>query len=204
MGKKVLKTWEAAALLALSFALFVGTWAESRQQDISDSVIRLHVIAVSDDEEEQAIKLRVRDAVLGVLSPILDGVYDRGEAEKALSENLVEISAAALSASNGRNVTVALGEEFYPTRQYEGFALPAGEYKSLRVILGEGAGHNWWCVAFPPLCTAEAGGGELMSVMGGESFAIVSEEEGYEIRFRAVELWGELKRWLKNELGVRS
>ena len=94
-------------------------------------------------------------------------------------------------------MTVSLGNETYPTRQYEGFTLPAGEYESLRVILGEGQGHNWWCVAFPPLCTVEADRDELASVMGGESFAIVTEEEGYEIRFRAVELWGELKRWLE-------
>ena len=80
MGKKVLKIWESAALLALSFVMFVGTWAEARQEDIAQGVIRLHVIAVSDEASEQALKLRVRDAVLGALSPMLEGVPDRGEA----------------------------------------------------------------------------------------------------------------------------
>ena len=197
MGKKVLKIWESAALLALSFVLFVGTWAEARQQDIADGVIRLHVIAVSDDENEQALKLRVRDAVLDVLAPTLDGVSDKAGAEAALSDSLGAIRSAALSAAEGRSVSVSLGKELYPTRRYDGFTLPAGEYESLRVILGEGKGHNWWCVAFPPLCTLSAGGDELASVMSRESFSIVSEDEGYEIRFRAVELWGELKRWLK-------
>ena len=198
MNRKVLKIWESAALLAVSFVLFVGAWAEARQEDISNGVIRLHVIAVSDDAQEQAIKMRVRDAVLGRLSPMLAGISDRGEAEAVLSGSLSELGKAAASAAEGRAVTVALGKEVYPTRRYEGFTLPAGEYRSLRIILGEGQGHNWWCVAFPPLCTVEAGGEELASVMSRESFAIVSEEE-YEIRFRAVELWGELKRWLKNK-----
>lgn len=196
MGKTVLRIWEAAALLALSFALFVCTWAEAAQEDIAGGLIRLHVIAVSDDANEQAIKLRVRDAVLDALSPMLCGVSDKGEAEASLSEKLGDICAAAEAAAYGRHVTVTLGDELYPTRQYAGFTLPAGEYTSLRVILGNGEGHNWWCVAFPPLCTVEAGVEELASVMGRESFAVISEEEGCEIRLRAVELWGELKSFL--------
>ena len=90
---------------------------------------------------------------------------------------------------------MTLSEEFYPTRFYDGFALPAGRYRSLRVVLGEGNGHNWWCVVFPPLCISAAEqqkAVEAMSVGG-----IISESGGYELRFRIVELWNELTEKLR-------
>ena len=153
--------------------------------------MRLHVIAVSDAPEEQACKLRVRDAVLDYLTPVMENVPDREAALALLHEDLEGIRRAAESASEGRLVQVSLGRERYPVRQYAGFTLPAGEYESLRVTLGEGAGHNWWCIVFPPLCLQAVEGDSLRSVMSRENSAIVCEEEGYELRFRIVELWGE-------------
>ena len=170
--EKRFRLWETAALVSLCLTLLLGVWAQARQTDISDRLLRLHVIAASDDEEEQALKLRVRDAVLSYLAPRLEGAADR-EAE-------------------GRAVSVTLGRERYPLREYEGFTLPAGEYESLRVVLGEGQGHNWWCIVFPPLCLSAAEGEKLQSVMGREDYGIVTGEEGYVLRFRIVELWGEI------------
>ena len=95
---------------------------------------------------------------------------------------------------------MSLGEERYPTRDYAGFTLPAGRYRSLRVVLGEGQGHNWWCVVFPPLCLAAAEKEAMQPVMNPEDYALITREEGWEIRFRIVELWGELLNSL--ELGV--
>ncbi len=190
--EKHLRAWELAALLALSAALCLGCWAQGRQEALSGQVVRLHVLAVSDEEEEQTLKLRVRDAVLGYLAPELEGAADASEARERIAARLPQIRAAAESAAEGRAVSVTLGEERYPLRRYEGFALPAGRYESLRVVLGEGAGHNWWCVVFPPLCLSAAQGEEVKSVMRGEDLALISEEEGYELRFRLVELWGEL------------
>ena len=89
-------------------------------------------------------------------------------------------------------MAVSLGRERYPTRRYAGFALPAGEYDSLRIVLGEGRGHNWWCVVFPPLCLSAADAGSVESVMSRDDLSLICEEEGYELRFRIVELWGEL------------
>ena len=195
-NSKFLRLWEAAALIALSAALCAGTWAQGRQSSISAGLVRLHVVAVSDDEAEQALKLRVRDAVLAYLSPMLEET-DGAEAAKALIEaNLDQVAQAALSASEGREVSVTLGRERFPTRQYEGFTLPAGEYDSLRVVLGQGQGHNWWCIVFPPVCVSAAEASQLQDVMSREDLKLITEDEGYELRFKIVELWGELKNRL--------
>ena len=164
--------WELAGLIALCAVLLSGLWAEGRQTSIAGSLVRLHVLAVSDAPEEQAVKLRVRDAVL--------------------ASSLDLIRTAAESAAGGRAVRVSLGEERYPTRDYAGFTLPAGRYRSLRVVLGEGQGHNWWCVVFPPLCLAAAEKEAMQPVMNPEDYALITREEGWEIRFRIVELWGKL------------
>ena len=156
-----LKLWECALLIALSVTLCLGAWAQGRQSAISSKLVRLHVIAVSDAREEQELKLRVRDAVLEYLSPRLIGASDSEQARAILQEELAGIRLAAESAAEGRPVTVALSRERYPTKSYEGFTLPAGKYESLRVTLGEGKGHNWWCVMFPPLCIAETDNGEI-------------------------------------------
>ena len=191
------KTWETAALLALCLTLLLGVWAQGRQTAISDKLLRLHVIAASDEPQEQAVKLQVRDAVLAWLAPQLEGAADRDEARAILAGELETLRAVAESAAEGRAVRVELGRERYPLRRYEGFTLPAGEYESLRVVLGGGEGRNWWCIVFPPLCIEAAEGERLQSAMSRESYGIVTEEEGYVLRFRIVELWGELTGWFR-------
>ncbi len=192
MFKKSTKFFEISLLAALSTALCVGTWAGARHDSISSALVRLHVVAVSDDEYEQQLKLRVRDSVLDYLRPKLEDIDSRGESEALIADELGGIAEAAAKAAEGRQVTVSLGREFYPTKSYGDFALPAGEYDSLRVILGEGKGQNWWCVVFPPLCTDAVSCGKMQSVMSDEDYAVITEEDGYELRFRVLELWGEI------------
>ena len=187
-----LKIWELSALVTLCVCLLTGLWAEGRQQRLAAGLVRLHVLAVSDEAEEQAVKLRVRDAVLRYLAPYLDGVKSADEAEAILSGKLDGVRAAAEQAAEGRTVRVTLGDERYPTRDYAGFSLPAGRYRSLRVVLGEGAGHNWWCVVFPPVCLAAVEREAVRPVMNPEDYALITREDGWQLRFRLVELWGEL------------
>lgn len=188
---KKFKVWELSLLIALCVSLCTGTWAQAKQSAISENLVRLHVLAVSDDEEEQRIKLNVRDAVLEYISPRLEGVENSGDARRIISENLGGIKRAAEGASQGRKVTVTLSEEYYPTREYESFSLPAGRYDSLRVILGNGEGHNWWCVVFPPLCVSAAEQQEALDAMSDDTRGIVTEADGYQLKFRIVELWNE-------------
>lgn len=121
-----------------------------------DKIIRLHVIANSDTDEDQALKLKVRDGVLEAVSALLEEVSDRTEAEAILEKNLEVIRDAAkevlMAESFAYSVDVTLTKEYYPTREYEGFTLPSGEYTSLRVLIGEAEGKNWWCVLFPKMC----------------------------------------------------
>lgn len=192
MTKNRMRIWEMSLLLALCFSLCIGTWAQAKQTALRSELVRLHVIAVSDDEYEQALKLRVRDEVLAYISPKLDGVKSAQDAQKIISAELDGIKQAAEAAAEGRSVLVTLSEEYYPTRNYEKFSLPAGRYQSLRVILGEGAGHNWWCVVFPPLCISAAEQEQAVESMNDDMKGIVTEDDGYEYKFRILELWGEL------------
>lgn len=196
MKEYKLKTWELAALCALCVSLCVGTWAQGRQMDISSSLVRLHVIAASDETAEQELKLRVRDNVLEYLTPVLDKAESPEEAQRIINGELTSIKAAAEACAGGRSVSVTLGQEYYPTREYEGFTLPAGQYQSLRVILGEGKGHNWWCVVFPPLCVSAAEQNKALDAMSEPERGLITEADGYELRFRIVELWGELMELL--------
>lgn len=184
-------------LLALCITLCAGVWASARSAALSGSLVRLHVVAVSDDAEEQAIKLRVRDSVLAYLEPRLEGVQDAAGARELIGSELDGIRSAAETAAEGREVSVTLGREYYPTRDYGTFALPAGSYESLRVVLGEGRGHNWWCVVFPPLCLSAAETEGALETLGGDSAQLLSGEgEGVVFKFRLLELWGELMEYL--------
>lgn len=167
---------------------------------VYDSVIRLHVLANSDEAEDQALKLAVRDAVLDTTRELLKDTKTRDEAEKLLAENLDLIRAAAEETvrKSGSNdaVAVSLGEEDYPTREYENLAFPAGEYLSLRVMIGEAAGKNWWCVLFPPLCLsaattkAEAEEVFLSAGLTEEQYRIITDSDNtkYKLRFKILEV----------------
>ena len=198
MENKKLRLFETAALIALCVALCVGTWAQGRQERLSEGLVRLHVLAHSNDAYEQRLKLSVRDAVLEYLEGLLPRSGSRRQAEQVISENLEKIARTAASAAKGRAVTVSLGTEHYPTREYEGFALPAGEYRSLRIELGEGQGENWWCVVFPPLCLPAAEGEGLSPVMQLDDMALISRQGGYRLGFRSIELWQQLKDRIKS------
>ncbi len=191
------RPWETAALLALCITLLSGTWAASRQQRLASGLIRLHVIAVSDEESEQALKLRVRDAVLRYLRPRLASAADAEAARELLEQVLPGVKAAAEQVSEGRPVSVSLGPEDYPLRSYGGFRLPAGRYESLRVVLGDGAGHNWWCVVFPALCLGAVEAEDLESALDEEDLALVTDGSGYAIRFWLVDAWGALMNRLR-------
>ena len=193
-GKKHLYIWELALILALFGSLFTAVWAQKTQADVASELVRLHVLAKDDTDSEQAVKLEVRDCVLEYLQPLLAGVQSKAQAQQILDRHLDDIREAAGLVAGDRQVAVTLTEEFYPTREYDGFALPAGNYTSLRVILAEGEGRNWWCVAYPPLCTELAMG--AMDVLSEETEGIITQKDGYVYKFKILELWGELKeKW---------
>ena len=176
-----------------------ATLVQAEQQRLSAKLIRLHVVANSDSAHDQAVKLEVRDAVFTAAKTLLDGTDDP---HATLAGHLDEIAAAAearlRTLGEAHPVTVRLGKERFPTREYDTFALPAGVYESLRVTIGAGEGHNWWCVVFPSLClTSSMDELELAAQTAGfsdeEIRLITGEESGFVLKFRVLELLQKLK-----------
>ncbi|MGN0474189.1 MAG: stage II sporulation protein R, partial [Acutalibacteraceae bacterium] len=156
-----MKRLEISLLIALVFGIVLSiTSLNVECDDIRESVLRLHVLANSDDEADQNLKLKVRDRLLEVSNDIYSNAKTREDAIESTESNLALLQSEAQKVviANGYNypVSVELEDTYFTTRTYENITLPAGEYKALRVIIGEGAGHNWWCVMFPPLCISAA------------------------------------------------
>ncbi|MBO5733355.1 MAG: stage II sporulation protein R [Clostridia bacterium] len=192
----------------LLVVLVVGV-AEYLQRDISDGIVRLHIIANSDSEDDQRIKIEVRDAVLAAQKEIFpDGI------KKELSPQESELLTATAQRVLGEQgvdygVRVEMGKYYFPTKKYDNITLPAGDYDAVRVVLGQGEGRNWWCVMYPPLCFTES----MLGIAEDESKDILKEEMGkfgYEIiseeniktvpAFKIVEIWQQFKEKLKKFL----
>lgn len=196
------KRLELALLIGLLAALIWGMWSIRSQQVLADKVVRLHILANSDSEEDQVLKLQVRDAVLERAEEILERAHDRSAAEEDLREALPELREIALEtvAAQGYDydVTAELTDAAFPTREYDGFTLPAGEYLALRLVIGAGEGHNWWCVVFPPLCaqttTDVAQTAMAAGLDGGDVSLLTEESQGYVLKFKSIELWEGLRQ----------
>ena len=193
----------SAIIVIFSLLLILGILPVHGEEKIYDTVVRLHVLANSDSDEDQAIKLKVRDAILTVTAPLLENCKTQNEAEAVLTAHIEEIRAVAISTlrKNGRSeeVFIELGQEEYPTRSYDSICFPSGEYLSLRVCIGEAEGQNWWCCLFPPLCL---GSSTVSSKQAEDSFISVgltpsqykiiteSDKPVYKLRFKLLELFG--------------
>lgn len=183
-------------LLAALVSLFPFAAAS---EVLPENILRLHVLAHSDDPADQAVKLVVRDAVLQEAQRWLEGTSSLEEANAAICPHLDSVRAAANQALARQGVpqraTVTVTDSWFPTRTYEGATLPAGVYRTLRVTIGEGCGQNWWCVVFPALCLPAAQQGDPLALLP-EGQREVVEEPGVEIKFKAVELYERLREAL--------
>lgn len=205
MKAKKLLIIEIALFVGIAAALLWGIGAVRTQQEISDKVVRLHVVANSDSEEDQALKLRVRDAILARTTALLEASEDRSEAEGLIRGQLLELEDIAVreitAAGYDYSVEARLAELDFPTREYESFTLPAGNYLALQVVIGVGEGKNWWCVVFPPLCTAAAAEVPASALAAGfseEEVRLITEEDrGYVLKFKTLEWLEMLKEKLK-------
>ena len=195
-------------LVILSISLIAGLFPIHGEAAIYDTVVRLHVVANSDSDEDQALKLKVRDAVIGVVTPAVEGCKSQSEAIEAIEAIIPNIEQAARSvvAENGYSyaVSVELGKEYYPTKNYESCAFPEGEYVSLRVLIGDSAGQNWWCCLFPPLCLSSSTPDDKQSNeeafisvgLTSDQYKLVTETETpkYKARFKILEA---ISSWFK-------
>ena len=191
--KSFIKIVAVITVIAAAFSIvsFASGCAEVRRD-----VLRLHVVGASDSGFDQSLKLKVRDAVLEKGGELFDGTVTADEAEKIITPRIDERKAVAQSVlrENGCDYTVdiTVGEEYFATRCYENFTMPAGVYNAVRVNIGSAEGKNWWCVMFPPLCLPAASA-EADAFFTDEEMKIVSSSPRYEPRFKIVEIYESIK-----------
>ena len=191
--------------LTVLCALVLGLFPVSGEEKLYDSVVRLHVLANSDSDVDQALKLKVRDRIIEVTEDIFTQARSKDEAETVarLALSMIEDEAKRVVEESGFDypVTVTLGQEEYPERDYEGLKFPAGEYLSLRVLIGDAEGQNWWCVLFPPICLRAASRDQrdteeafIAAGLTGEQYRIITESGSgrYKIKFKILEVIKEL------------
>lgn len=184
---------------SLFFACYLGKVSyvhRSYQEDIARRVLRFHVLANSDSAEDQALKLKVRDAVGSYMAPKMKEASDVADCEQIVKENMKGITATAkeviLAEGYDYTVTASLGNTEFPVKTYGDYTFPAGTYEALNLVIGAGNGHNWWCVMYPNMCFSS---GEyevigqnakeaLEQALTPEEYASLMENKNYEVSFK--------------------
>ncbi len=203
--KKILNLFKNSKLkmiLILCFLLFIYTsicafsYASNISNDIANTVFRLHVIANSDSEEDQNLKIKIRDDLLNFMNTICKDCKSKGEAIELVNKNKDIFQQIALKRIKDEgynyNVKIEIGNFEFPTKKYGDISLPAGYYDALKVEIGEAKGHNWWCVMFPPLCFVDISSGVvpdeskeyLKDNMSEEEFSLISDNSNSNIQFK--------------------
>lgn len=204
---KIFKRFLVLAILFVCYTFICAiSYANSVSEDLSNSVFRLHILANSDSEEDQNLKLLVRDNVLSYMKEISENVSSKEEIINIMDEHLDEFYDIArktiLDEGYVYDVKLEIGKFDFPTKVYGDIALPAGVYDALRIEIGEAKGHNWWCVMFPTLCFVDVSSGELdddskevlESNLNDEEFELVSENNSIiSFKFKLVEFFGNMR-----------
>lgn len=183
-------------LLIIYTIICAFSYVQAVSTDISDSVFRLHVLANSNSDEDQALKYKVRDNLLKYMNGLCSNCPSKDEAIKIVTEHQDEFKQVALNTIHNEgysyNVKINIGNFEFPTKQYGDISLPAGYYDALRVEIGEAKGRNWWCVMFPSLCFIDVSSGfvpeeskeELQKVLSDEEYSLISDSSNSSIKFK--------------------
>lgn len=167
---------------------------QAQCSDISEEVFRLHILANSDSEADQSLKLKVRDKVLSYTQSLFENAKTKEEAESLISDNLQSICNTAYKEvrDNGYDYTVKaeITNMYFTTRYYDNYTLPSGMYDALRITIGSGKGHNWWCIMFPSICISseEEKDEKAKEVFDNQQYDIVKNEK-YQYKFKVVEIF---------------
>lgn len=195
LSKKIKISVTVGIVVAILFS--ICSFAKTSEEIRSD-VLRLHVIANSDTSVDQNLKLRLRDYILQEGKDIFNGSVNVENAVEKIEPVLPELEKSAKAFVNQAgfdyDVKITLSNEYFTTRTYETVTLPAGKYLALRVVIGSGEGHNWWCVMFPPMCVPAADKkDEIENVFSEKEIKLVESKPKYEPRFKVVEIYEQLK-----------
>lgn len=198
-----MKLFEKSLFLAFILTvLFSFTGFAAGCEDIPNHVLRLHILANSDSTEDQALKLKVRDRILTESAGLLDRIKNKTDAQNAIKSAIPQLQMAAADEIKkqgyGYSVNVEMAHMYFTTREYKTVTLPAGDYDSLRVMIGAAAGHNWWCVIFPPMCLPAAEEPkELSDVLNAKQLNIVEGTGGFEVKFKTLEWYEQIKSYFE-------
>ena len=202
--EKILKNRQVKLLIisiiaGLCVTSMAQTYSQKVMADISSNVIRLHVVANSDEKYDQDLKLRVRDGIIDYLEPILKDEEDVEQSKKTINSNLkkIEEEAQKIVKKYGYtyNVTVNSGNFDFPTKEYENVKFPRGKYYALKIVIGKGEGKNWWCVLYPQLCfdrsqkgtLSEESDTKLKNVLSYDEYSIITSKSDFNLKFKILE-----------------
>ncbi len=188
----------SVVLFTLVLVISMITYAKMTQEDIAKAVLRLHVVANSNSEDDQKLKIAVRDRVLKEAGSLFEDISSAENAELTARENIAFLEAAARDEIRKRGydyqVKVEIGEFAFPVKFYDDIMLPSGKYRAIRITIGKGEGRNWWCVMYPPMCsidgiTMDKGRKKLEENLSGNAYEMVaSKNKKAEIRFKLVDI----------------
>ena len=195
-------------LFLIYFYLLATNYTYAVSKDLSNSVLRLHILANSDSKEDQELKYKVRDNIINYMNSITKNIYSKEDALRIAKENESEFISIAKQTikDNGfdYDVNINFGNFYFPTKTYGDISLPAGEYDAIRIEIGESQGQNWWCVMFPPLCFVDVSSGivpddskkQLKDTVSDEDFYLISNgnsnnsTDGFiKIKFKLIEFF---------------
>lgn len=166
-------------------------------ENISEEVFRLHILANSDSDADQQLKLKVRDEILKKGENVFASSDSIEETIKLCKDNIdvFQETAEKCLKDNGSNysVKVYVDKEYFNTRKYDEITLPSGIYNALKIVIGQGKGHNWWCVMFPAICLSSVTDDELNKYLTEDEQKLVNSDSKYEVRFKIVEIYEKLK-----------
>ena len=197
------KLLKLACFLAIAYVVFCFGTVLFDRLALNENLIRLHVVANSDSQEDQALKLQVRDAVVEKLQETMGNFPTMDEARAYLQEHLDELETYVNQVIQNLGFSdvaqVSVGREIFDKRDYDTFSLPAGYYESLRITIGGGQGKNWWCVVFPSLCVG--GAQTFADTAAGAGFSdnlTETLQEDTQIRFYLLDLLGRVENFFRS------
>jgi len=177
-----------AYVVALVMTVVIQGYSDKVNSQLKNSIVRLHILANSDSETDQNIKLEVRNAILNEVS-----LNDKDFLQKS------EIVANSVLSDYNYKAVAKYGEFYFPTKKYKNVTLPSGRYNSVRIVLGEGKGENWWCVLYPPMCVREGnvalsdkGQKKLKNILPEDTYEVITEED-IVIKFKIVDVFNKIK-----------
>ena len=201
LKEKKIKRFLISAVAGLVITSVVADYSQRAMADITGSVVRLHIMANSDADADQGLKLKVRDDVSEFLAPLLEQSQSVEETKSIISQNIKNIEEEAQKSIKKHGYTygaTAVLDKFdFPQKSYEDVTFPAGNYDALRIVIGEGKGHNWWCVLYPQLCFTVSENGELSSqsqkklknVLTDDEYNLITSKGNIRFKLKILELF---------------